>query len=162
MRKIFIGGPIQYIQNDNALKHKMRLFIDEISKAISLSGGIVFNAHIVESFGDLTENWTASAIATRDLEWMYKCDIFMAFLPKDSNGKLVRTDGTHIEIGWATVLSKKIIIIVEEDSLDECSSLLQGLIEANNISLYTLTLALENPYVLLREFEMVQPRHGNQ
>jgi nucleoside 2-deoxyribosyltransferase len=58
---------------------------------------------------------------------MQKCDVFIALLPKSSDGKLARSDGTHVELGWASALGKPIILVVDSDVEGETSHLVKGL-----------------------------------
>lgn len=44
---------------------------------------------------------------TRDLEWMRRCDLFVAF-----PGEPV-SPGTHVEIGWASALGRPTVLLTE-------------------------------------------------
>src|SRR5262249_35932937 len=87
----------------------------------------VFSAHLVEDFGAATPEWRPDSIARRDFEWMTSCDVFVALLPGDRHGNLARTDGTHVELGWASALGKPIILVMDAGVEEQQSQLLGGL-----------------------------------
>ena len=125
--RIFLGGPIQALAGDGALLSSARQMIITASNYFSSAGAEVLSAHIIEEFGDLTHKWTPIEVTRRDRDWMQKCDVFIALLPKSSDGKLARSDGTHVELGWASALGKPIILVVDSDVEGETSHLVKGL-----------------------------------
>lgn len=62
----------------------------------------------------------------RDYAWMRECDVFVPVLPV-LDGTLLRTDGTHIELGWASALGRPIVGITDQPFAESASHLLKGL-----------------------------------
>ncbi|MEV5380913.1 hypothetical protein AB0L26_33880 [Streptomyces nondiastaticus] len=124
---VFIGGPIQHaILPDGFVGHLQ----DAISTAIRTvrdSGGNVFSAHAVEHFGAKTASFTPDQVSVRDYRWMQKCDVFVPILPVLDDRTLRRTDGTHVELGWATAMGRPVVLITTQPFVDSASHLLKGL-----------------------------------
>lgn len=125
---VFLGGPIQYAINiEQQFNSELKELILTIINYLSDNGVTVFSAHIEEDFGASTEKISNNVIGKRDFEWMVQCDKYIAILPSDLEGNLMRSDGTHIELGWASALNKKIYIICSKSTQDQMSKVLQGL-----------------------------------
>ncbi|HEY8987315.1 MAG TPA: nucleoside 2-deoxyribosyltransferase [Streptomyces sp.] len=96
--------------------------------AVTDSGANVFSAHVVEKFGEETASFTPEQVSVRDFRWMKKCDVFVPVLPvQQEDGLLRRTDGTHIELGWATALGRPVVLITKQPVVESASHLLKGL-----------------------------------
>ncbi|MFF4806216.1 nucleoside 2-deoxyribosyltransferase [Streptomyces sp. NPDC001351] len=124
---VFVGGPIQHAILENG-------FVDHLQDAITTAIGTVrdnganaFSAHLVEKFGAETASFTPEQVSVRDFRWMKKCDVFVPVLPVLEDGTLRRTDGTHVELGWATALGRPIVLITKQPFVDSASHLLKGL-----------------------------------
>ncbi|WP_447803260.1 nucleoside 2-deoxyribosyltransferase [Pseudomonas serbica] len=126
-RKVFIGGPIQFaIHGDgfhDELKHTIELAIEAVRKL----NGQVLSAHQTERFGLDTPAFTPEMVSKRDFTWMQECDVFMPILPVLHGKELLRTDGTHIELGWASALKRPVLLVTELPIVDGGSHLLKGL-----------------------------------
>ncbi|MGF6126918.1 nucleoside 2-deoxyribosyltransferase [Pseudomonas frederiksbergensis] len=126
-RKVFIGGPIQFaIHRDgfhDELKHTIELAIEAVGKL----NGQVLSAHQTERFGIDTPAFTPEMVSKRDFAWMQECDVFMPILPVLPGKELLRTDGTHIELGWASALKRPVLLVTELPIVDGGSHLLKGL-----------------------------------
>jgi hypothetical protein len=69
---------------------------------------------------------SSGAVAARDIGWMRACELYACFLPGDpTTGWSLRTDGTCVELGWASALGKPIVIV--RDAAVEYSHLIAGL-----------------------------------
>ncbi len=123
---VLIGGPIQYaIESDGSFNLKLRYLIDTVINKAKALGYNVLSAHIYESFGELDVSGKYSEVCSRDFGWMNQCDVFIAILPLKPNGEIIHSNGTAVELGWASALKKTIIII--RDSAPKYSHLVAGL-----------------------------------
>jgi nucleoside 2-deoxyribosyltransferase len=125
--RVFLGGPIQHLhshENSPAVIASQR----EIVEALVAAGCDVLSAHEAESYGDDSDRFSPAAVTTRDLAWAKACDVYVAVLPLDSCGVPYRTDGTHIEIGWATALGRKVVLLLDDAAAKPYSHLVLGLV----------------------------------
>lgn len=109
---IFVGGPIQYVfdkKDDGAdkLKRTLEMFITQLEKA----GHNVLSAHRYENYGEMDVANKQKEVCSRDHAWMSQCDAFIAVLPEGNDKAPIRTDGTCVELGWASALNKRIAIL---------------------------------------------------
>ncbi|MDX8000321.1 hypothetical protein FE394_14230 [Xenorhabdus sp. Reich] len=126
--KIFVGGPIQHALKSNTLDSHLQVHLKCAIHLLESLGAEVFSAHRAEQFGGTTHLFTPEEVSQRDRQWMERCDIFVAVLPVcPQQKKLLRTDGTHIELGWASALQRPIILVTEKPFDDSASHLLKGL-----------------------------------
>ena len=70
-------------------------------------------------------NGKSREVCSRDYQWMRECDIFIAILPLDSNGEMISTSGTSVELGWASAMGKPIVLV--RDPAPKYSHLVLGL-----------------------------------
>jgi hypothetical protein len=70
------------------------------------------------------EELTPEVIAKRDLTWMQHCDAAVVVLSTPSRS-CWRTDGTFIELGWATAFRKSVVLVADLDAYP--SALVRGL-----------------------------------
>ena len=145
---IFIGGPIQHAILPDGFLSNVRLPISHAIEAVSMSGARVFSAHVNEGFGEKTVEFTPSQVSRRDFRWMKKCDVFVPVLPLGPSEDLVRTDGTHIELGWASAMGRPIVLVTRTPIADSASHLLKGLVDVANVSLLDLGSFVERPWSL--------------
>lgn len=112
MTTIFVGGPIQYVFNNQGLFNaELRDLIELLLNSLEKAGYKILSAHRYEDYGNLDVSDMQVEVCSRDFNWMNECNCFIAVLPVDIEGKPIRTDGTCVELGWASSLGKKIIII---------------------------------------------------
>ncbi|ARQ68680.1 hypothetical protein [Streptomyces marincola] len=146
---VFVGGPIQHaILEDGFVGHLQ----DAITTAIGTvkdHGGNVFSAHVVEKFGAETASFTPAQVSVRDFRWMKKCDVFVPVLPLLDDGTLRRTDGTHVELGWATALGRPVVIISRQPFVDSASHLLKGLHRVGSVRTIDFDDFVEKPSLLI-------------
>lgn len=126
--KVFVGGPIQHAVMSHGFKSDVQHLIETCISTLTADGHTIFSAHVAERFGELTETFTPKSIWQRDRKWMGECDLFVAVLPSDGTGALLRTDGTCIELGWASALKKPIIVMTERFDCIVASDLFRGII----------------------------------
>jgi Nucleoside 2-deoxyribosyltransferase len=124
---VFIGGPLQHAIELTGFHSGLRNLISAAVGEIERSGGNVFSAHRIERFGADTAIFTPEQVSVRDMRWMRKCDVFVAVLPTMPDETLLRTDGTYVELGWATALGRPIVVITKQPFVDSASHLLKGL-----------------------------------
>lgn len=145
---VFVGGPIQHaIEEDgfySPLQHALRSVID----AVKDTGGTVFSAHVAEKFGADTPLFSPRQVSVRDFDWMQRCDVFIPVLPVRGD-TLLRTDGTHVELGWASALRKPIMVVTQLPMVSSASHLLRGLPAIADVSLFDVAAVAQSPAELL-------------
>ncbi|MEU7576097.1 nucleoside 2-deoxyribosyltransferase [Streptomyces sp. NPDC041068] len=150
---VFVGGPIQHAIRDDGFHQPLRHAIRDIIAAASAVHGTVFSAHVVEKFGVDTPLFSPDQVSVRDFDWMRRCDVFVPVLPVDGAGELMRTDGTHVELGWASALGKPIVVVTPVPLAANASHLLRGLPSVADVTVLDLAEAGANPAELLRLVE---------
>ena len=121
-----VGGPIQYAFSDKEFHKDLEKVISGIIEEFIKLDFKVFSAHMVEDFGRNGE-YSPHSVTTRDYEWLQQCDAFIAVLPVRENDEPLRSDGTHIEIGWASALSKPIVLVTQIPLSNKFCHLVKGL-----------------------------------
>lgn len=144
---IFVGGPIQHAIVPDGFFGRLRTSISTAIGHIEDNGGNVFSAHVVEKFGAETAAFTPDQVSVRDFRWMKKCDVFVPILPVMAD-VLLRTDGTHVELGWATALGRPIVMIIKQPFVDSASHLLKGLPRVGSVQIIDIDDFDENPHLL--------------
>lgn len=125
--RVFVGGPIQYLlqaENSGSVICSHR----EIISALRDAGCTILSAHEAEAYGELSSMFSPAEVTERDYAWAAACDVYVALLPTDKRGIPYRTDGTHVEIGWATALGKRVILVLDETPNRPYGHLVLGLI----------------------------------
>lgn len=123
---VFVGGPIQHAIAQGFPGPLKDTFLRAIG-TVREHGGNVLSAHLAEEFGAQTAAFTPEQVSVRDFRWMKQCDVFVPILPVLPDRTLHRTDGTHIELGWATALERPVVLITPQPFADSASHLLKGL-----------------------------------
>lgn len=124
VKTIFVGGPLTNLMQTSANAKYKTLFetvVFELSKYATINC-----AHIEEKFG--RKLFSPNHIARRDLQWIRESDLLVFIFPICNATSLpLRTDGTFIELGYASACRKEAIIFMPNHT---CHSLLtQGIIE---------------------------------
>lgn len=128
----FVGGPIQYaIESDGVFNVKLQQLIKNVISKSQNMGYKVLSAHVYEKFGEMNVSGMYAEVCSRDFKWMNDCDVFIAILPLKPNGEIIHSSGTSVELGWASALNKKIVII--RDSAQKYSHLVAGLHAIANV-----------------------------
>ncbi|MEU3601342.1 hypothetical protein ABZ714_21875 [Streptomyces sp. NPDC006798] len=147
---VFVGGPIQHALGGATGFHSpLRHAIHDIIEAATAANATVFSAHVAEKFGVDTPLFTPDQVSVRDFNWMRRCDVFVPVLPV-VDGELLRTDGTHIELGWASGQDKPIVMVTPVPLAENASHLLRGLPMVGRVSVVDLAHAQRNPDSLIR------------
>ncbi|MEV6977561.1 hypothetical protein [Kitasatospora sp. NPDC093806] len=144
---IFVGGPIQHAILPGGFAAHLRTSISTAIDHIEEDGGNVFSAHVVERFGADTASFTPDQVSVRDFRWMKKCDVFVPVLPVTAD-VLLRTDGTHVELGWATALGRPIVMITRQPFVESASHLLKGLPRVGAVQIIDVDEFHANPRLL--------------
>jgi len=107
LKKVFIGGPFKsYVDPmTNVLKPLYKKQFLALIEFFEIRGCSIHNAHQRESWGE--NFWEPDDCTKLDYDEIAKSDIFIAFPGSPAS------PGTHIEIGWASALHKKIILLLE-------------------------------------------------
>lgn len=149
---VFIGGPIQHLEADSLLARTFEAFVRNLYIQFLSSGHRVYSAHIEEDFGRDSAQFHSPSIAQRDFKWMSDADVFLPVLP-ELDGKILRTDGTHVELGWATAMRKPIALTTFLPLTAACSQLVRGLRCLTKMTLIDYELAAANPASVVRVAE---------
>lgn len=125
-RAIFLCGPISNALQNGGFDPNIRRLLESIEKQLQDGGFIVLSAHRQEDFGKSIPEMPEE-VFSRDWQLAQLSSAMVAVLPPDKQGKLYRTDGTFIEIGWALALGKPLFIVTDPRATDR-SYLLDGLL----------------------------------
>jgi nucleoside 2-deoxyribosyltransferase len=111
---VFVGGPIQHaIDADGGFHAMTRHRIETAIATLRSRGYRVISAHQYENFGERDVSGRFQDVCSRDFQWMRQCDIFVAVLPLDGNGKVIHSASTSVELGWASAMNKPIVLICD-------------------------------------------------
>lgn len=153
---VFLGGPIQHAlcagdEFDPQLRRSLEAIYETLAREYE-----VYSAHFAERFGDLTSDLPPQQVAERDFRWMQSCDAFLAVLPDGSEGRPYRTDGTFVEIGWASAMRKPILLLPARSPMtSHHSHLIRGLDAIAEVHIYSVSRALEDPDGLLKQLRKI-------
>jgi len=154
-RVVFVGGPITFARsNQNGYHPKLKLDLEQVIQVLEAEGMTVHSAHRVENFGTVDITGQSQAITLRDYAWMKSCDIFVAFLP-DQNGEILRTDGTCVELGWASSMGRPIILLRDGS---QARPLIDGLEAIACVKTILIDDFLKNPRLLIEKISEIQSR----
>jgi nucleoside 2-deoxyribosyltransferase len=146
---VFVGGPIQHAIQPNGFVGSLQDAITTAIETVKDNGGNIFSAHVVEKFGDDTAAFTPEQVSVRDFRWMKKCDVFVPILPVLADQTLRRTDGTHVELGWATALGRPIVLVTKQPFVESASHLLKGLHRVGAVQTIDFDEFTEKPSLLV-------------
>ena len=154
--KVFVGGPILYaMQNEVEFNQRLKDTILLVIGKLTDMGCQVYSAHVAEKFGIDTKQFTPEAIYERDFGWMQGCDVFVPVLLSEGAGRPIRTDGTFIEIGWASALGKPVLALLEIaepiSGQSGFSDLFKGLLKGDKARYFCLD-DLENKSDILADY----------
>jgi nucleoside 2-deoxyribosyltransferase len=146
---VFVGGPIQHAILPNGFVNHLQDAIQTALKVVEENGANTFSAHRVEEFGAQTASFTPDQVSVRDFRWMRKCDVFVPVLPVLEDLTLRRTDGTHVELGWATAMGRPIVIITKQPFVESASHLLKGLHKVGMVQTIDFDQFTDKPQLLV-------------
>lgn len=124
---VFVGGPIQHAMSNAGFDTLLQELLLNILAELKIHGYQILSAHLVEEFGQKNEELDSDIVTRRDFHWMQKCDVFVAVLPLHSDGQVFRSDGTHVELGWAMATSKPVVLVAAPQQLEAYSHLIRGM-----------------------------------
>lgn len=118
-RRLFLAGPFKALvdKETGSIPDSDRIRFESLIDRLERDGYQVHNAH-------RREGWGAAFLTPEECTWLdfeeiSGCDVFVAFPGAPAS------PGTHIEIGWASVLRKPIVLLLEKGQ--EYAFLIQGL-----------------------------------
>ncbi|SAI46987.1 Nucleoside 2-deoxyribosyltransferase [Bordetella ansorpii] len=156
---IFVGGPIQHALKARALDEGLKGHLATAISLLEAYGAQVLSAHRAEKFGADTHLFTPDEVSRRDRAWMEQCDIFVAVLPMHPlDGTLLRTDGTHIELGWASALRRPIVLVTAMPIDASASHLLKGLATVAQVEHVAIDAFEREPAVLAQVLALIAER----
>lgn len=123
---VFICGPITNVLHEGQFDGSVRALIESVARRLEDAGFRVLSAHREERFGTAVPE-DPREVFRRDWSLAQASAAMVFVLPADSTGRLVRTDGTFIELGWATALGKPLIVVIDSTTSGR-SYLLDGLL----------------------------------
>jgi nucleoside 2-deoxyribosyltransferase len=148
-RSIFVGGPIQHAINGSGFDTTLRDLFHIVHDVLERAGFGVLSAHRAEQFGLTTAELSSDEIAVRDHAWMEQCIAFMAVIPLHEDALPYRTDGTHIELGWASGQKKPIILVATQPLARGYSQVIHGLRKITSVHVLDSEMVRKNPTVLI-------------
>ncbi|MCS0603620.1 nucleoside 2-deoxyribosyltransferase [Streptomyces sp. LP11] len=146
---VFVGGPIQHAILSTGFAGGLQAAITVAIGTVTQYGANVFSAHVVEKFGEQTAAFTPEQVSVRDFRWMRKCDVFVPVLPLLDDGTLRRTDGTHVELGWATAFGRPVVMITKQPFVESASHLLKGLYRVGAVQVIDFDAFTQRPSLLV-------------
>ncbi|ANZ21407.1 hypothetical protein ACH4YO_01950 [Streptomyces noursei] len=145
---LFVGGPIQHALVPGGMATPIRECLSRTIEQSRQAGATVLSAHVAERFGADTASFTPEEVSVRDYAWMCECDVFVPVLPV-LDGTLLRTDGTHIELGWASALGRPIVGITDQPFAESASHLLKGLAQVAVATFFSAEEIAADPTLLV-------------
>lgn len=154
-KTVFVGGPIQYASNaaGNVFDDRLKEQLQAVHTVLRALGTGIVSAHIAEDFG-AGHVPTPSEVTARDFGYMERSDVYLAVLPMSQVGPY-RTDGTHIELGWATALDIPVVVLWDGASVERYSFLVRGLAAVGSVTFVDLVEFENDVSVLERAMETV-------
>jgi nucleoside 2-deoxyribosyltransferase len=147
-KTVLVGGPIQYAIKENGIfDDHLKSQINSVLDILKTANHLIFSAHEIEQFGKINMDGKSNLICQRDYYWMKQCEVFVCILSVSKNGSLYRSDGTCIELGWASALGKKIIIL--KNMKQDYSHLVDGLNAVSNVIYLDIETCIQSPTLLL-------------
>ncbi|MDO8570960.1 MAG: nucleoside 2-deoxyribosyltransferase [Candidatus Daviesbacteria bacterium] len=118
-KKAFLGAPFADYVNPQTgrLYDDKQLILTRLISYLEQKGYVVKNSHVREDWGNA---WMPPEICTPlDYQQIKEADIFVAIPGNPPSG------GVHIELGWASALDTRVIILLEDGK--KYSNLVLGL-----------------------------------
>ena len=139
--RIFFGAPFSKYLDDTGktMRPEKEQLIKKMLDFLENKGHDVRNAHSREQFGK--ELMTPDICTKLDLEEIQKCDMFVAMPGNPPSG------GVHIELGWASALNKKIVLLLRQEG--KYSPLITGLNQVGQVN----TVTFKNEKELFEKLE---------
>ena len=109
---VFVGGPIQHALDarDGRIAPTIRAALAVLIHTIEDEGLPVVSGHEAERYGELDMSHLAETVAVRDFHWMLDALGYVCLMPPDQTGT-IRSDGSCVELGWATARGVPVMIL---------------------------------------------------
>jgi len=107
-KKAFLGAPFaDYVNPDTGrLYDDKQVILTRLINYLEQKGYVVENSHVREDWGTA---WMPPEVCTPlDYEQIKESDVFVALPGNPPSG------GVHIELGWASVLDTRVVMLLEE------------------------------------------------
>jgi hypothetical protein len=88
----------------------VRTTLETIAEGLEHDGFKILSAHREERWGQAIPD-TPEHVFRRDWHFARACDAVVVVLPADELGRLYRSDGAFMEIGWAVALGKPLFVV---------------------------------------------------
>jgi len=145
-KTIFAGGPVQYASEDGVFDENLKNIIICALNMLKMNGYKILSVHQEEEFGKSAVMQNPDDVCLHDYTWMQQCDIYICFLPVSKTGQIYRSDGTCIELGWASALGKPVVILMDKRSV--YSQLIQGLNAITRVIHLDIKAFMDTPSLL--------------
>jgi len=146
--RVFLCGPISRACEGGEFDPAVRQVMESFASTLEAAGFVILSAHREEGFGQAIPDDPVH-VFERDLSLASRCSVMVAVVPNDKDGRPYRTDGTFIELGWATALEKP-LVVVTDCAAPGHSYLFAGLLGSGCVKrVVTLSDAVREPSVLL-------------
>lgn len=122
--KYLVGGPMRSLFWNGNFSAVERERVEMVVSSLRALGATVFNAHEAENYAAAAI--TSEMVTLRDHDWVRRCDIYLALWPA-RNGTPVPSTGTAVEIGWASMLNKSIVVAGSMSCLASYGHLIRGI-----------------------------------
>ena len=139
-KKVFIGGPISHLMRKDGFDEGFIEMHKTIIKRFEQAGYQVLSAHIVEGYGKNKID-PDELIVNRDLNWIDEADVCVFLFPSEAD-KSIRTDGTYIELGYASSVCRHICCFWDSANAQFYSPMFRGMVE-RNVKLYDISMMWE-------------------
>ena len=123
--RILLGGPIKAYFESSGFNSVARTRYEKLIALLRSAGATVYSAPEAEKFDYAVE--TPATVTQRDFDWCRSADVYLALWPPGPDSRPIPSQGTAIEIGWATLLRCPIVFLWDEVHADEYSHLVRGL-----------------------------------
>lgn len=141
---VFLASPFsQFCDDETDTIMKNRWFFEDITNKFKENNIEYFCSQEREEWGSKYVSPNESIIA--DVNGIKKCDLFVAIPGNPISG------GVHVEIGWASLLNKKMIVFLEKNI--EYSPMILGLPEITNCKFvyYDKLIDKETVNIIIKE-----------
>lgn len=123
--RIVLGGPIKAYFASGSFDPDARVRYESLIEQLRAAGAKVYSAPESEEFSLVTT--TSLSVTQRDFAWCRAADVYVALWPTGSDGYPVNSQGTAIELGWASILRCPVLILWDAENATNYSHLVRGL-----------------------------------
>lgn len=133
MQSLMLSGPFSSLMqtsrsNTYSFESSFKVRIEALIAVLRSNEYRVFSAHEADQFGE--HNWQEDFV-DRDLSWVEQCDLLLVLLPRSTEGELIRSDGTMIELGYALALDKPVLFLCDGRTSERDSFFLRSILQSS-------------------------------